>query len=192
MGRISCAPGLRMEPARGSRSPITPPKVRSSAARRYNHGPATRAHRTRNARVCQPSQYYYVPAGIDAQANPSSIAVPGGSDPYFQTYDPANPPPPQAIAQTTTDQGITVPFIVRLETGSSNRAQYQIAVLFDPKQGWDFADPQPAWNHKLFLLGGPNCGISYQEGAAPGVLVGKVLGKVFATRASSMEVTGNK
>ena len=89
-------------------------------------------------------QYYYVPAGIDAQANPSSIAVPGGSDPYFQTYDPANPPPPQAIAQTTTDQGITVPFIVRLETGSSNRAQYQIAVLFDPKQGWDFADPQPA------------------------------------------------
>jgi len=136
-------------------------------------------------------QYYYVPAGIDAQANPSSIAVPGGSDPYFQTYDPANPPPPQAIAQTTTDQGITVPFIVRLETGSSNRAQYQIAVLFDPKQGWDFADPQPAWNHKLFLLGGPNCGISYQEGAAPGVLVGKVLGKGFATMASALEVTGN-
>src|SRR2546428_10661606 len=65
MDRISCAPGLRMEPARGSRSPITPPKVRSSAARRYNHGPATRAHRTRNARVCQPSSTTTC-LGIDA------------------------------------------------------------------------------------------------------------------------------
>ena len=136
-------------------------------------------------------QYYYVPAGIDAQANPASVDVPGGSDPYFQTYDPTNPPPPEAVAQTTTDQGITVPFIVRLETGSINRAQYQIAVLFDPARSWDFASPQRPWNHKLYVEGGPNCGISYQEGSTRGVLIGKVLGKGFATMSSVLEITGS-
>src|SRR6266850_1902160 len=136
-------------------------------------------------------QYFYVPAGIDPQANPAPVDAPGGSDSYFQAYDPAHPPPPELVAKTTTDQGVTVPFIVRLETGSINRAQYQIAVLYDPSGHWNFAAPQLAWNHKLFLIGGHSCGISYQEGAAPGVLIGKVLGKGFATASSSLEVTGN-
>jgi hypothetical protein len=80
---------------------------------------------------------------------------------------------------------------VRLETGSINRAQYQIAVLFDPARSWDFANPQRAWNHKLYLEGGPNCGISYQEGTTRGVLIGKVLGKGFATMSSVLEITGS-
>jgi hypothetical protein len=100
-----------------------------------------------------------------------------GPDAYFQPYDPGNPPPAALIAQTTTEQGRTVPFIVRLETGSVDRGQYQIAVLYDPAKPWDIGYPQAGWNRKLFLIGGPGCGISYQEGAAPGVLYGKVLGR---------------
>src|ERR1700704_6440031 len=85
---------------------------------------ATDAHCTR-----APSyQYLYVPAGIDPQAAPGLIGAPGASDAYFLPYDPANPPPAALIAQTTTDQGQTVPFIVRQETGSGARGQYQIAV----------------------------------------------------------------
>jgi len=136
-------------------------------------------------------QYSYVPVGIDPQAVPGTINGPAGPDSYFQTYDPANPPAPALIAQTTTDQGKTVPFVVRVETGSLGRAQYQIAVLFDPAKPWTLAQPQQAWNHKLFMIGGASCGVSYQEGTAPGLLYGKVLGRGFALISSALDVTGN-
>src|SRR6267143_2083778 len=136
-------------------------------------------------------QYFYVPTGIDPQATPGLIGAPAAADAYFLNYDPANPPPAALIAQTTTDQGHTVPFIVRQETGSVDRGQYQIAVLYDPSKPWDLGTPQAGWNRKLFLVGGAGCGISYQEGAAPGVLYGKVLGRGFATMSTSLEATGN-
>ena len=136
-------------------------------------------------------QYFYVPAGIDPWAVPGLIGAPGMPDPYFMSYDPANPTPAALIAQTTTDQGQTVSFIVRVETGSTDRGQYQIAVLFDPTRPWDYRNPQRGWNRKLFLIGGASCGISYQEGAAPGVLYGKVLSRGFATMSTALEVTGN-
>ncbi len=136
-------------------------------------------------------QYFYVPAGVDPQATPGLIGGPGGQDTYFVPYNPASPPPAALIAQTTTDQGQTVTFIVRVETGSVDRGQYQIAVLYDPSKPWDFGNPQAGWNRKLFLVGGAGCGISYQEGAAPGVLYGKVLGRGFATMSTDLEATGN-
>ena len=134
-------------------------------------------------------QYFYVPAGIDPQATPALIGAPGAPDAYFLSYDPANPPPAALIAQTTTDQGQTVPFIVRQETGSVDRGQYQIAVLYDPSKPWDLGNPEGGWNRKLFLVGGAGCGISYQEGAAPGVLYGKVLARGFATLSTALEAT---
>ena len=136
-------------------------------------------------------QFFYIPAGIDPQTTPGVIGGPPGPDAYFQTYHPANPPPGAAIARTTTDQGYTVPFIVRVETGSVDRGQYQIAVLYDPARPWDIGYPQTGWNRKLFLIGGAGCGISYQEGAAPGVLYGKVLGRGFAAMSNALEATGN-
>ena len=50
----------------------------------------------------------------------------------FQPYDPSSPP--SDVAQTTTDQGVTVPFIVRVETGYMDRDQYQIATLYPARQ----------------------------------------------------------
>ena len=52
----------------------------------------------------------------------------------FQPYDPGSPP--ADVADTTTDQGKTVPFIVRVETGYMDRDQYQVATLFRPGQPW--------------------------------------------------------
>jgi hypothetical protein len=66
----------------------------------------------------------------------------------FATYDPANPP--TDVASTTTDQGVTVPYIFRQETGAQNRGIYRIAVLFNPARPWTAWDAQPSWNHKLF------------------------------------------
>ncbi len=72
----------------------------------------------------------------------------------FKPYDPRNPPANAQIAKTTTDQGKTVPYIVRLETGTINRGIYDIAVLFDPSQPWKPWAPQTVWNGKLQWVAG--------------------------------------
>jgi hypothetical protein len=50
---------------------------------------------------------------------------------------------------TTTDTGVTVPYIVRVERGTINRGIFDIAVLFDPTSDWKPYAPQPGWNGKL-------------------------------------------
>jgi hypothetical protein len=56
-------------------------------------------------------------------------------DRQLHDYDPDNPP--SDVAETTTQTGATVPFIVRIETGYQDRDQYQIATLFQPNQPWE-------------------------------------------------------
>jgi hypothetical protein len=85
----------------------------------------------------------------------------------LQPYDPANPP--SDVASTTTDNGVTLPFIVREETGYQDRDQYKIAVLFQPDQPWSATEPQPQFNHKLLITHGVACGVDYQTGGAPSV-----------------------
>jgi hypothetical protein len=78
---------------------------------------------------------------------------------------------PADLAQTTTSQGKTVPYIVRVETGTINRGIYETAVLHDPTQE---APPTPfnppaAWNHRLvYTMGGGCVGGWYIQGASLG------------------------
>src|SRR5437588_585750 len=68
----------------------------------------------------------------DAQCNAPTtyeLQYMDGQSRSLQPYDRTNPPAPTAIAPTTTDQGVTVPFVVRTETGYLDRDQYKIAVL---------------------------------------------------------------
>ena len=51
----------------------------------------------------------------------------------FKPFDPAAPRPAD-LAETTTSDGRTVPFIVRREMGTVNRAVYVIAFLHEPGQ----------------------------------------------------------
>jgi hypothetical protein len=51
----------------------------------------------------------------------------------YDAYDPANPP--ADVATTKTDDGRTVPYVVRVETGVMDRAIYAVASLMDPA-GW--------------------------------------------------------
>jgi hypothetical protein len=85
----------------------------------------------------------------------------------MQPYDPANPP--SDVATVTTQNGTTVPFIVRIETGYEDRDQYQIAVLFQPGKAWTAWAPQPQFDHKLLITHGASCGIDHQSGTAPSV-----------------------
>lgn len=83
----------------------------------------------------------------------------------LQPYDPANPP--RDVATTTTDEGVTVPFVVRVETGYQNRDQYRIAVLWQPGEPWQRWRPQQQWNNKLFIPHGGSCGVDHETGTAP-------------------------
>jgi Tannase-like family of unknown function (DUF6351) len=79
---------------------------------------------------------------------------------------------PADVAMTTTLDGKTVPFVVRVETGTMNRGIYQNAVLFDPT-----SDPPPTpftppkgWNQRLLAQHGSGCpGGWYVQGSAQGV-----------------------
>lgn len=74
-------------------------------------------------------------------------------------------PRPADLAQTTTDQGNTVDFTVRVETGTINRAVYQIAFLHAP--GTALPRPfarTPGWNGKLVYTFGGGARASYHQG----------------------------
>ncbi|MFP5483527.1 MAG: DUF6351 family protein, partial [Gammaproteobacteria bacterium] len=87
--------------------------------------------------------------------------------PTFLPYDPENPPPASEIAMTTTDNGVTVPFIVRTERGVQNRDRYQIRTLFNPAEDWQPWKPQPQWNGKVLIHHGGNVGVTYGPGNPP-------------------------
>ncbi|HEX4673429.1 MAG TPA: DUF6351 family protein [Solirubrobacteraceae bacterium] len=85
----------------------------------------------------------------------------------LQPYDPENPP--SDVAMTTTDRGVTVPFIVRVETGYQDRDQYRIATLDQPGKPWSALHPQRQFNHKLLITHGASCNVDYETGNAPSV-----------------------
>jgi len=95
-------------------------------------------------------------------------------DGQMHDYDPDNPP--ADVAQTTTQTGVTVPFVIRIETGYQDRDQYQIATLFQRSRPWEPWAPQPQFNHKLLITHGASCGIERQSGTAPSVTGDTVLG----------------
>jgi hypothetical protein len=79
---------------------------------------------------------------------------------------------PADMSMTTTSTGASVPFIVRVETGTMNRGIYQNAILFNPAKDVapsPFAPPK-GWNHRLISIHGAGCpGGWYTQGTREGV-----------------------
>ncbi len=110
----------------------------------------------------------------------------------FKDYDPENPP--SDVATTTTDQGVEVPFIVRIETGYIDRDQYKVAALYQPGQPWSAVAPQPQFNHKLLITHGAACGVDYEPKDAPEVTTGAAadaLGRGFAVMSTALDNSGH-
>jgi hypothetical protein len=88
-----------------------------------------------------------------------------------RTFKPlANPtgPRPADLVTTTTNAGVTVPYIVRVESGTINRGVYRLAILDDPKQpaGASFT-PSASWNGKLIVAFGGGAFAQYNQGVQP-------------------------
>lgn len=92
---------------------------------------------------------------------------------------------PTDVKMTTTTDGATVPFVVRLETLTINRGIHQNAVLFDPRSDGEptpWAPPR-GWNHRLLAVHGAGCaGGWYIQGGVQGesVLDAERLGEGYA------------
>ena len=118
-------------------------------------------------------------------------------DGQLHPYDPDDPP--SDVADTTTQTGKTVPFIVRIETGYQDRDQYKIAALYQPGKPWQPWNPQPQFNHKLLVTHGASCGIDHQSGDAPSVTGDTVggsspttaLGLGFAVMSTALDNAGH-
>jgi hypothetical protein len=102
---------------------------------------------------------------------------------------------PSDVATTTTTTGATVPYVVRVETGTVNRSIYQFAVLHDPSKE---SQPSPltppkAWNHRLLYSFGGGCtGGWFKQGNNLGNLLSDaVVGKGYAEASASLNTFGN-
>ncbi|GAA3150137.1 hypothetical protein JOF29_008276 [Kribbella aluminosa] len=100
---------------------------------------------------------------------------------------------PADLATTTTSDGRTVPYIVRVETGVINRSIYEYAVLNDPAGGEPSVVKAPSgWNGRLVYTFGGGCpGGWYQQGSETGGINDDVLlGQGYAVASSSLNVFG--
>jgi hypothetical protein len=126
-------------------------------------------------------QYLYMPTG-------GSTLVP-----YNTTSKPTD------VSQTTTSDGNTVNYIVRLETGTLNRGIYQIAFLHQPSTPLPSPTGRtPGWNGNVLYAFGGGCGAAYNQGLSTGGVVNNLeigndmLKLGYAQITSSLNVLGSE
>ncbi|WP_344234342.1 DUF6351 family protein [Kribbella hippodromi] len=127
----------------------------------------------------------------------AACTVPGRVDYFYRTkarkwakWPAGTRSYPRDLAETDSGD----PFIVRMETGSANRAVVQTSMLHDPLR-----DPVPtpthrsaSWNGRaIFTLGGGCAGGWYRSGSMTGGVTDPVLlGRGYALMSSSLNVFG--
>lgn len=143
-----------------------------------------------NCSVQTRSAYYYRSTDrIDPQQRRAGMSrIPPG----FKPLDPSAPRPSD-VARTTTTNGHEKDFIVRVESGTINRAIYEIAFLHDPADGlpdpWSIA---PGWNGRLVYRFGGGCRAGYRQGLIRSALQDLTsLANGYAVAISSQNVFGN-
>ncbi len=98
---------------------------------------------------------------------------------------------PTDLTPTTTIDGRTVPYIVRVESGVINRSVYRLAVLDDPVTDAFMQDE--GWNGRLGVTFGGGCGTKYNQGANT---VESVLSDLYLSRGfafiNSTELVNNQ
>ncbi|MEK6303651.1 MAG: DUF6351 family protein [Acidobacteriota bacterium] len=79
--------------------------------------------------------------------------------------DPAGTRPSDLVTTSTID-GKSVPYIVRVDSGTINRSIYRIAILDDPSPETASSEWRPGagWNHKVAVSFGGGAGTQYNQG----------------------------
>jgi hypothetical protein len=88
----------------------------------------------------------------------------------FKPLPSLTPPFPADLVQTTTIDGLTVDYIVRVESGTIDQSIYRIAIIDDPtnpiSNPWSAGGKKPGsgWNGKLSFPFGGGCGPAFRSG----------------------------
>ena len=101
---------------------------------------------------------------------------------------------PADAASITTNEGNVLPYVVRLETGTINRAIYQTAILDDlSAEGPSLSVRDPGWNGRLVYAFGGGCrgGWHRQGNETGGVLNDIMLSQGYATASATLNVFGH-
>ena len=142
------------------------------------------------------------PAGNLAAADSANgFAAAGAQANPFKPLDP-NAPRPADVAMTSTSEGARVPYVVRREMGTINRAVYVIAFLHEPGTPLPGATQAGSWNGRLVYSFGGGCAAGYHQGRTIGGLNGNrsyledgqlgdyALAKGYALAGATLNVTG--
>src|SRR5215471_8657147 len=93
------------------------------------------------------------------------------SDNTFKPLPNPTGPRPTDLVSTTTNDGKTVPYVVRVDSGTINRSIYRIAILDDPNPETSSVNgdqgewtPGAGWNRKLAVSFGGGAGTQYNQG----------------------------
>jgi hypothetical protein len=100
----------------------------------------------------------------------------------------ADPAARPADLATVTLDGRAVPYIVRVEAGTIDRAVYQLAALYDGTEPSPLR-PQQNWNRKLVYTFGGGCNAGYHQGNQTGNVANDLfLSQGYAVASSTLNV----
>jgi hypothetical protein len=152
----------------------TPTPQPASGDRPATNGSGLSGQADANCTIPTETTLYYRTTAASSGAGACSTRLP---DPVWnsdgvtgtipaQPAPPANPcwkpytvgTSPADMATVTSENGRTMPFVVRLERGTMNRGIYDLAVLFDPGAAWTPLAPQAQWNGKVYYSFGASTG----------------------------------
>lgn len=159
-------------------------------------GPATDA----DCRAATIIQYYYKPLHAEVDQSEAWVKatqvlmneIAGSIPSGYKFYDPNRPP--VDVAQTVTAEGNKVPYIVRREIGTINRAIYDIRFLHQPGHPLPtpWSDRTPGWNGRLVYEFGGGCAAGYRQGLLEAPSSDEVLlARGFAVATSTFNIFGN-
>ncbi len=139
---------------------------------------------------CQTTRF-----GLDPSVQPSCAApteveylyrsAAAGSREPLPLADPSAPPDDVAM---TTVNGRQVPYVLRVERGTINRAVYEIAALYDGSEP-DPLQPSDVLNGRMMYTFGGGCNAGFHQGSTTGGVVNQAeLGSGYVVASSTLNV----
>lgn len=139
---------------------------------------------------CETTAFGLAPAVMPlcSAATQVSFAYRNTAGAFVPLADPTTRPADLATANVN---GRSVPYIVRMEQGTIDRAVYQIAALYDGTNPSPLV-PDTSWNRALVYTFGGGCNAGFHQGnSTGGVLNDLFLGQGYAVASSSLNVLDN-
>jgi hypothetical protein len=140
--------------------------------------------------ICQTEAFGLAPANPPSCAAPPKVSYryKSTAGAFKPLDDPAARP---ADLATASVGGKAVPYLVRLEQGTIDRAVYEIAALYDGTDPSPFT-PDASWNRRLVYTFGGGCDAGFHQGTATGgVLNDLFLAQGYAVASSTLNVLNN-